>query len=143
MLEQPDLRPINDKEFELHTDYMRVWAEGNRLCRQTTRKGYKTDIASVPAIFAPLSFKNDGLCRADALLHDRRYQRRGMMSGDDLDGPYEEFDADLCRWVPVDRVFTRKECDQLFLKGMLEAGVSGWKARTMYYAVRIFGAHAW
>lgn len=143
MIVQPDLRPINTKEFILAQDYTREWREGRIRCRQTTKAGYVTDIASTPAICAPLGFKPDGLHRMSALGHDRRYQRRGIMTGDDLLGAYEEFDQELGRWVAKDRAFTRKQCDELFLDDMLAAGESPGTAKVMYWAVRTFGWMAW
>jgi hypothetical protein len=143
MIEQPDLRPINSKEYVLYECYSRQWEEFGTLCRQTTKSGYVTDIASTPSIGAVLGFKPDGLHRIAALLHDRRYQRKGIMTGDDPIGAYEEFSPPLNRWVPTDRVFSREECDRHFLQDMLDAGESKARAQVMFYAVRFFGWMAW
>jgi len=144
MPEQPDLRPINSKEYVLYEDFIHEWREpSGQWCRQITYSRYVTDIASVPAICAILGYKPDGLHRKAALGHDRRYQRMGFMAGDDILGPYEEFDASVNRWVPKDRKFTREQCDLMFEQDMLEMGEDPHKALNMFKAVRYFGGLAW
>jgi hypothetical protein len=144
MIEQPDLRPINGKEYLLYDDFIHEWKEPDgRRCRQITYKGFVTDIASTPDVCAPLGYKPDGLHRYAALGHDRRYQRRGLMTGFDILGPYQEFDPIREEWMDKDRQFSRKECDIRFLEDMLACGTTPLKAKTMYFAVRIFGRLAW
>jgi hypothetical protein len=144
MLEQPDLRPINTKEFVLAEDYTRAWTEAGKRCRQITKAGYVTDIASVPRFVWSLSgITPDGLHRAAALLHDRRYQRRGLMTKDDICGAYQEFDPLASIWVGINREFSREACDRQFLADMLAAGESAGVAHAMFWAVRLFGWAAW
>jgi hypothetical protein len=40
-------------------------------------------------------------------------------------------------------ICSRKEADLIFLKLMENLGVSWWKRKTMYQAVRMFGGNAW
>jgi hypothetical protein len=144
MLEQPDLRPINAREFVLAEEYRDEWVEFGKRCRQITKAGYVTDIASVPRFVWSLSgITPDGLHRAAALSHDRRYQRRGMMRDDDICGAYQEFDSSINAWIGMNRTFSRAQCDQMFLDDMLTAGESPGVARTMFWAVRLFGWAAW
>ncbi len=37
----------------------------------------------------------------------------------------------------------RKEADAIFYEAMLVGGAKKWKAKIMYYGVRLFGALAW
>lgn len=74
-------------------------------------KGFKTDFASVPRLFWSI-IPPDGKYSQAAVLHDYVYQKH---------------------------TFERKKCDQIFLEAMKVLGVSWWKRRTMYRAVRLFG----
>lgn len=75
--------------------------------------GFQTDFASVPWFFWRVMPKN-GAWDAPAVLHDAIY--RGVVEG------------------------TRKEADDVFLEAMLAIGVPAWRAKSMWLAVRLFGA---
>lgn len=144
MLIQPDLRPINRKEYKLFTDWWYTWEEEGTRCRTLIRAGFVTDIASIPKwAWWMGSFQPDGLHRAAAVWHDYSYQNRGIFSTDDPGCAYEEFDPDRSIWVEKSREFTRESCDRMFLKLMKEAGESSGTAATMFWAVRTFGWMAW
>ena len=81
----------------------------------TVPKGAKTDFASIPRIFWPILPPVGRYSRA-AVVHDYLY-RHGL--------------------------FTRKDCDLVFLHAMGELNVAKWKRIIMYRAVRLFGKSAY
>ncbi|MCU7839770.1 MAG: DUF1353 domain-containing protein [Candidatus Thiodiazotropha sp. (ex Troendleina suluensis)] len=87
----------------------------------TVTPGATTDGASIPRMFwrligGPFS----GKYIAAALIHDQLYATQGYAGQ-----------------------FTREEVDQIFHRAMLSVGVSGWRARLMYWAVRAGGGSGW
>ena len=81
----------------------------------TVPKGAKTDFVSIPRIFWPI-LPPVGRYSKAAVVHDYLY-RHGL--------------------------FTRKDCDLIFLHAMEELNVAKWKRIVMYWAVRLFGAPAY
>ena len=102
----------------MHYPIARIYTDKFELTEDWYYKGYKvhkgfyTDLASVPK---PLNgiIPAQGDYSYSALLHDFLYTWPHKMS--------------------------RKEVDQLFYNNMVEDGVSKWKAKVMYRAVRWFG----
>jgi len=85
----------------------------NEYLEITVPKGFRTDFASIPKIFLALPFiKYGDKFNKAAVLHDFCY----------------------CA-----KLFPRKKCDELFLKGMEILGIPRWKRLLFYYIVRIFG----
>jgi hypothetical protein len=84
-------------------------------------KGFKTDLASIPRLLRPL-FQVNGNHRQAAVLHDYLYAKKG-------------------RLLVIKK--TRAECDLMFFKAMLQSGVPVWKARLMYFGVRVGGWASW
>ena len=78
--------------------------------------GFICDFATVPWLFQRVFPKMGTLSDKPAVLHD---------------------------WLYVTEYFNRKTCDDIFLKALLERGVSKWKAYSMYYAVRVGGWYIW
>lgn len=85
-------------------------------------QGFRCDLSSVPRVLWGLVAPFE-LSIAAPLVHDFLYKRGGVL-------------------LSVGRVYTRKEVDQLFLKIMTEEGVSLWRRRAAYHAVRLFGGRA-
>lgn len=84
--------------------------------------GFICDLASVPrAVWAVLSPAD--LSESAALVHDWIYRHAGTLPGG--------------------LSYTRAESDRLFFRIMGEEGVSSWKRRAAYVAVRLFGHSAW
>lgn len=81
----------------------------------TVPKGFKTDFASVPRAFWQV-LPPDGTYTQAAVVHDYLYYAQ---------------------------IFTRKKSDYVFLEAMGVLGVSWWKRRVMYTAVRLFGGLCW
>jgi len=93
--------------------------------------GMETDGASIPRFFwrvigHPMSLP---YVKA-AVLHDAGYMARLRWYRKNTDG-----------WVEDD--YTREEIDNLFLEIMKMLGVSWWRRRLMYIAVRWFGGGNW
>ena len=79
--------------------------------------GFITDGASIPKIFwSIIGSPFTGLYRKPSLIHDRLYATQKVKRG---------------------------YADRVFLEGMENKGVSFWKRRTMYYAVRVGGWRPW
>ena len=90
---------------------------GNELSYEsiTVPEGFVTDFASVPKGLWNI-FPPDGIYSQAAVLHDYLYQKK---------------------------IYSRKKSDQIFLEAMEVLGVSLWKRRIMYRALRMFGWYAW
>lgn len=95
------------------TDNKRTWKlkEAFTMRGVVVPKGFETNLASVPKI--PLIytiFKDEG--RKSSVIHDYLYSTRSL---------------------------SRKESDLIFYKCLEEEGVSKFKRKIMYAAVRLFG----
>jgi len=100
-------------EWEIYED---LTYQDNKLdIKITVPKGAKTDFASIPRIFWPI-LPPVGRYSKAAVVHDYCY-RHGL--------------------------FTRKISDLIFLHAMEELGVAKWKRFVMFWAVRLFGKHAY
>ncbi len=104
--------------FILEKGFTCTWGRKGKITKRIrVRKGFTTDLASIPRIFQNIIPKV-GKHIQPAICHD---------------------------WCFEDKVpgMTRREADQLFLEGMKSVGV-GWLRRTvMYSAVRVFGRGLW
>jgi len=103
--------------------------------------GYITDGASIPRLFwrfigGPYSHPYI----YPALVHDFRYEVHGHPW--DLDYLITARQKRLIK-NELDRNSSRKEIDQDFYNGLLAAGMPKWKAKLMYWAVRIGGGKTW
>lgn len=129
---------------EYYTDAENIWqwTKGTVEFRIVLNAGLNTDIASVPGLFGLsklLGFTKDGAHRRGSVLHDALYLTIKLYKGiiPESLGRYEiKVNG---QWVRVTSVWTRKQADDMFLYFMLADGVTPWKARTMYQAVRTFG----
>ena len=81
----------------------------------TVAKNFQTDFASVPRIFWNI-LPPFGLYTTAAVIHD---------------------------WMYYTGVHPKKRADEIFYRLMIFYGVSGFKARIMYLAVKWFGGGAW
>lgn len=112
------------RDLEYHLGY-----KGSDL-RLIVLKGYITDLASVPWP-ATLFISKSGDYNPCAVLHDDLYSRQGRVILYDKNG----------NGIP--KIYSRKDCDEIFLESMLALKVNPIKARIMYTAVRVFGQVAW
>lgn len=112
---------IDGRRWRVH-DHLSYCTEAGEV--STVRSGFVFDFASIPRLFWPLvppAGDGHNLYGLAAVWHDWLYQHRKIGG----------------------RVITRKEADVLFLDIMLYVGVAPWMARTMFFAVRVFGFAAW
>ena len=97
----------------------------------TVKKGFRTDLASIPR-FCWVLIASYELSVVAPVFHDLIYRSGG--------GVVRAPDG---RVEPGAKVFTRREADDLFLELMTRAKVSYWKRNVAYLAVEYFGASAW
>ena len=116
--------------------------------------GFITDFASVPWVLWSW-LPSWGKYGKAAIIHDFLYQneeiRSGkvqceicekVFSGEDTNKHKEETGHNSWKLILPGRR-TRKEADNIFYEAMLVGGTKEWKARVMYYSVRIGGWLAW
>lgn len=107
--------------FELHEKL--VWTNGVKTV--VVPPLFQCDLASVPRI--PLAYLIvGGMGEVAGTVHDYLYREGATL----IDGI-------------VTREPTRKEADDIFLTVLGEEGVSYWKRKAMYYAVRGFAGKNW
>lgn len=96
----------------------------------TIKSGFKTDLASIPRLLWAFiaSFE---LSLVAPIVHDLIYGSIGKVAL-----PNGEVS-------PADKIFVRKEADDLFLELMTRAKVAYWKRNVAYLAVRGFGGPSW
>jgi uncharacterized protein DUF1353 len=96
----------------------------------TAKRGFKTDLASVPRLFWGFiaSFE---LSLAGPIYHDLIYRSGGRVVLPDGEVS------------PADKVFAREEADDLFLELMTRNRIAYWKRNVAYLAVRWFGESSW
>lgn len=87
--------------------------------------GFVTDFASVPRILWPL-FPPYGRYGKAAVVHDWLYAHKWL------------FDKNAERMK-----ITKEQADTIFYEAMLVLDVPKWKAKLMYWAVKMFGKKAW
>lgn len=125
-LPHADIDPIDEAPtYRLN----KVWACVLRLDGDLTRieieKGYTYDGATVPW-FLSWVIERDGVHRESALLHDYLYENINDGVG------YINLGEEGFYYV-------RKDADQIFRECLKSQGLSNWKARLAYYAVRGWG----
>ena len=81
--------------------------------------GFVTDFASVPKIFQNI-LPAWGKYGKAAVVHDYLYQ-----------------------FGYINEWMTRRMADDIFYGAMLVSGTKPWKAKVMYWAVRLFGRYSW
>lgn len=117
--ELPALCPIGPNGWQLDHDYM-IPVFGRVL---TVPKGFKTDLASVPAFFR--AFIDDtSLGAASVIAHDFLYQRSGWVFSEGID-------------------LTRREVDHLFSILMRLERVPALRRKVAWLAVRVAGWACW
>lgn len=114
------LSPDVSKEYAwvLNNDLVLEYSTGVNI---TVPKGFKTDLASVPQILWNI-IPPFGDCTQASIVHDFLYSNKGSVCG---------------------LQFTRADADNILYTLMVQAGMSYIKAKSMYYAVRMFGGSHW
>jgi hypothetical protein len=117
-----DTREVGDGVWELLQDFTVFIHTEDKTYEVIIQKGFVTDYASVPRIpFAYLLY--GGIGNYAAVLHDGLYSNSSLVKACD-------FDTQLP--FNPDRAF----CDDAFQAGLEARGISSWKAKPMYWAVR-------
>lgn len=118
------------RDYVIAAEYIYTANAGYHI---TVRKGFVTDLASVPRIFWVL-INPDELSLAAPIVHDLLYRHGGDL-GEDGTLPAGKVEAY--------RTFTRAESDMLFNEIMEREQIPSWRRRAAYFAVRHFAAFAW
>lgn len=92
------------------------------------KAGFITDGASTPFGVRNL-FPKDGTYTPAAAIHDALYRYRGIL-------PFGWYQG-------LPKEYSRKRCDSIFAEAMQVLGVSWWRRKIMYRALRLFGGFAW
>jgi hypothetical protein len=117
-----DTREIADGVWELLQDFTVFIHSDDKTFEVIIRKGFVSDMASVPRIpFAYLMY--GGIGNYAAVLHDGLYSNSSLVT-------IVDFDNDML-FHP-----SREWCDYAFYLGLLERNISTFKAKMMYWAVR-------
>jgi hypothetical protein len=117
-----DTREVADGVWELLQDFTVFIHTDDQTFEVIIGKGFVTDYASVPRIpFAYMLY--GGIGNYAAVLHDALYSNSSLVKVCD-------FDTQM-RFHP-DREF----CDDAFQAGLEARGISAWKSKPMYWAVR-------
>lgn len=124
---QPDVRWLGPRSYVVCSEFRYYDALNGWEIRVPA--GFRCDLASIPRVLWTLIDPSD-LGELPALLHDWLYYNGGAVCWSR--GKPSCFFA-----------YTRAEADDLFLRAMTEAGVSAWKRRAAFGAVRLFGGRAW
>lgn len=111
-------------EWELINDLV---YQGNQD-RFTVPKGFRTDFASIPRLFAWLIPKN-GSHDAAAIVHDYLYRHQPLVPSP---APLRSM-----QWI------SRKDADRLFRRIMREIGTNRVRYNLMYAGVRVGGWISW
>lgn len=117
-------RTVGNRKWKLLSDLTYITDMGFNHIQITAKTGFQHDLASIPRIFYGLIPKTGRYDRA-AVIHDWLYVYgecviNGMMT-------------------PIDKKFA----DDVFYDAMLAAGVNRWRAKIMYWAVRVGGKGVW
>lgn len=91
--------------------------------------GFITDFASVPRFFWRILPPTGSYGKA-AVIHDYLYQ-------------YPAINAYQNNELFRTKVFSRKDCDRVFLEAMEVLAVAAWKRKVMYWGVRAGGWKPW
>jgi hypothetical protein len=81
--------------------------------------GFETDLASIPRILTPI-FPIVGDSIVPSIKHDWNYLHGAQYHG-----------------------YSRKDADRLFYHALIGYGNPKWRAKLMYWGVRLFGATHW
>lgn len=131
--------PTLDSLYILLEPFVYQWTdeESGNTYRIVVPQGFITDLASVPRVFWAIGYLPSGLHQDAAILHDWAY----MHQGDFPTGSFQKLVGVV--WANVPTVWSRDECDRLFLRVMKERGTRERKRWLMYQAVHLFGGMAW
>lgn len=118
--DQPDVRPIKQsgKMYRTYSGYMIIVRDKIEL-NLFVPEGFNCDLGSIPNLATALiGLKRDGAGRAAFLIHDYLYTHHTLIND-------------------------RKDADLIMRQLLDHHGVKSWQVFLAYWAVRLFGEHAW
>lgn len=139
MFDQPDIRPTTGfYPYVLRASYVYTWEAEGCLWRLNIPNGFPLDGISAPRwLWGITGITPDGLGRAAALVHDFLYRYDGQP-------PAGAFQKQVGNdWVNVATAWSREQVDKLFANILDLSGVSQFRRRMMYRAVRLCGWIYW
>lgn len=142
MIPQPRIEPHPKiiGEYVVLEDFHFEWKAESERQLIIVPEGFEFDLTSVPRIFwTPTGITPDRLRWTSPLIHDFPYHYKGKLP----EGSYKIWDDDIDGWVDSKRIWTRKNADRLFCRNLREDGISIFKRRMAYRAVRVGGWYAW
>ena len=125
-------RPLSYRNDDMDCDALNAVKVATPVNRITVKKGFKTDLASIPRICWNVIAPWD-VARA-AVIHDLLYKRIRQYR-------WNKLHNSLVHENPIVIQNARKAADDVFLMAMLDAepAVPKWKIYPAYYSVRLFG----
>ena len=126
---------LGNNRYRLFSEYILEWWHNGVLHRLIVPADFEIDMASVPRIVWPLISPFD-LGNA-AIPHDWFYHHSGAIPA----GSHQIHTG--TEWVDQLKPWSRQDADKLFARQMRETGVSKWRRRAAYRAVRLFGRGSW
>lgn len=134
---QPAIQHLGGKKhlYRLLDDYRFEWRDkdGYIYARTVYMMDYETDLASVPTKAQGLGFNDSGSSDGAAVLHDQGYRRLGVFKP----GEFQVLNEANGEWLDALRPHTRKDADKLYKQMCILGGMSKWKARVEYWALRV------
>lgn len=143
---QPVNVPVSVTKYRLVCEYSYLWQIKNDLYSLTIPAGFVCDGASVPRICWTLTgLTPDGLIRAAATVHDFIYTYKGdlPLGSFGRENNFYNLKNPSYQYTYISQNWTRKQADKMFARLMREAGVSKFRRRLAYLAVRSFGMFYW
>lgn len=105
-------------------------SDGEKIC---VPAGFLTDFASVPRAFWVTMSPAEGPWGKPSVIHDWLYFNKGkILHADGVNGCPATY-----------RVFSREECDRVFLEAMQACGVGSYRSHIMWLGVRLGGWLPW
>ena len=137
--DQPDIYSLTkDTNYCLRGDYSYIWRSNKITYKITVPNGFIYDGTSVPRfLWSIFGIYPDGIHRPASLIHDFMYKNKGLVP----DESYTSYFIDT--WLITHHQWRRNDVDRLFCRMLRDLGVSKFKRRIMFYAVRIFGYFWW
>jgi len=140
MIKQPHIHPNSEMigSYVLLQDFTYKWHAKDFDRKLVIPKGFIFDLASVPRIFwTPTGISPDRLRWTAPLIHDFLYEYKGKLPEKSY------FRLPRGTWIEDKKIWTRKNADKMFCRLMREDGISMFKRRMAYRAVRAGGWLAW
>lgn len=128
---QHHLRPFGPHRFIVAEPYWFEWKKNGVRYRFNIPRGFRYDAASIPRFLWPIISPTELGYLAPAV-HDFLIEQQGYVY-------LQQWSTYFGQWRPVEARFTRRQADRLFCRIMRNEGISRWKRRAAFRAVRLYG----